>query len=156
MQKPFDIDTTYKMSELPTKLQEILMPQLYGKGIPVTSVVRPITGQEIFDLLGTKGGADQSAKTLQSIGYDGITHSGGKISGGKPHRVYIAFSPDQVVSAFDPSLQPQAVTGGTPLVGGPLTANEIRVKELFAKKLDEARFKTSLDVTPETIGTRLK
>ncbi len=33
---------------------------------------------------------------LQSIGYDGITHIGGNVSGGTKHRVWIAFNPKQI------------------------------------------------------------
>lgn len=33
---------------------------------------------------------------LKEIGYDGITHIGGAITGSKPHRVWIAFDPSQI------------------------------------------------------------
>lgn len=35
-------------------------------------------------------------QALQQIGYDGITHIGGAITGSPPHRVWIAFQPEQV------------------------------------------------------------
>ncbi len=35
----------------------------------------------------------------QWLGYDGLTHTGGKALGGKNHDVWIAFSPDQIVPA---------------------------------------------------------
>lgn len=38
---------------------------------------------------------------LKSNGYDGIKHTGGKIRGGVPHQVWIAFDPSQVKSTFD-------------------------------------------------------
>lgn len=38
---------------------------------------------------------------LERIGYDGITHEGGAITGGVSHRVWIAFRPDQVHSPWD-------------------------------------------------------
>lgn len=40
-------------------------------------------------------------QALQSIGFDGITHIGGRITGSPPHRVWIAFSPEQVYSPWD-------------------------------------------------------
>lgn len=41
-------------------------------------------------------------KFLQSQGFDGITHMGGGTTGADAHRVWIAFSPDQVIPAFKP------------------------------------------------------
>lgn len=38
---------------------------------------------------------------LQDIGYDGITHIGGALTDNPPHRVWIAFSPDQVHPYFE-------------------------------------------------------
>jgi hypothetical protein len=38
---------------------------------------------------------------LERLGYDGITHEGGSITGGVSHRVWIAFRPDQVHSPWD-------------------------------------------------------
>ena len=38
---------------------------------------------------------------LQQHGYDGITHMGGAITGTAPHRVWIAFQPEQITPAFD-------------------------------------------------------
>lgn len=38
---------------------------------------------------------------LQGMGFDGLTHEGGKISGGTRHRVYIAWDPAQVKSAHN-------------------------------------------------------
>jgi len=45
---------------------------------------------------------------LKSAGYDGITHTGGLITGGEKHRVWIAFDPHQIkavenVGTWDPS-----------------------------------------------------
>ena len=37
---------------------------------------------------------------LESLGYDGITHEGGKLTGGDSHRVWIAFRPDQIQHGF--------------------------------------------------------
>jgi len=53
-----------------------------------------VTGEKY--LLG-KDGVNQA---LQSLGYDGITHIGGARTGNAPHRVWIAFKPEQVHSPF--------------------------------------------------------
>lgn len=44
-----------------------------------------------------KGGLNSA---LERIGYDGITHEGGRITGGVSHKVWIAFRPDQVHSPW--------------------------------------------------------
>lgn len=38
---------------------------------------------------------------VQGLGYDGLTHIGGWNMGGKPHRVWIAYEPNQIKSATD-------------------------------------------------------
>ena len=59
---------------------------------------------EIADFVGNKAAANAA---LRDFGYDGITHVGGRVSGGKSHRVWIAFRPEQIKAAdnlgtFDP------------------------------------------------------
>lgn len=39
-------------------------------------------------------------KALIKMGYDGVMDVGGRITGGDPHVVYIAFSPDQILPAY--------------------------------------------------------
>lgn len=41
-------------------------------------------------------------RMLEEAGFDGVTHIGGRMSGGKAHRVWIAFHPEQVETAFAP------------------------------------------------------
>jgi hypothetical protein len=43
---------------------------------------------------------------LQQAGFDGIAHTGGGITGTEPHQVYIAFSPEQVIPAFELEAHP--------------------------------------------------
>ena len=87
IQKPFDIEAPVDPALVSwIKKQRYTHPER-----------RLANGQDVYDVLGQEG--------LKKAGYDGITHIGGKISGGKPHRVYIAFDPKQVVSPFDPQLQ---------------------------------------------------
>ena len=42
------------------------------------------------------GGKEKLNTLLKNIGYDGITHIGGRIQGSRDHRVYIAFDPSQI------------------------------------------------------------
>jgi hypothetical protein len=44
------------------------------------------------------GGKAETQKLLAELGYDGITHIGGKVMGNKDHRVWIAFKPNQIKS----------------------------------------------------------
>lgn len=39
---------------------------------------------------------DFATSVLQELGFDGITHMGGRVMGGRAHRVWIAWDPDQV------------------------------------------------------------
>jgi len=61
-----------------------------------------------YDRLVTMIGAKLAvAAALQEMGYDGITHMGGRIMGDRPHRVWIAFKPEQIKAVgnegtFDP------------------------------------------------------
>lgn len=138
IQKPFDVEGSYPASVLP-KLKEAIDKNYTLNDLPYARdltdeakrgtigdhILRRIpiskdgsvAGVNIMGALQSTLGANEISKVVQATGYDGITHIGGQLSGGKPHRVYVAFDPAQVVSAFDPSLQPQAVTGGTLLKG---------------------------------------
>ena len=92
IKKPFDIDASYSPVE--------------ADRIAQIRTDKPLSGQQIFDRLrSTFSDEDAVTDILRQAGYDGITHIGGKVSGGKPHRVWIAFDPSQVVSVFDPSIQ---------------------------------------------------
>lgn len=42
-----------------------------------------------------------TTELLQASGFDGLTHEGGQISGGKSHTVYVAFEPTQIKSTFN-------------------------------------------------------
>ena len=41
---------------------------------------------------------DDMNDVLQDLGYDGITHIGGRITGNPPHRVWISFKPEQSIN----------------------------------------------------------
>lgn len=67
-------------------------------------------GSEIYDALtefandvhvaGIDANKTRVNALLKGAGFDGITHIGGNIVGDRPHRVVIAFSPEQVHGAF--------------------------------------------------------
>ena len=51
------------------------------------------------DIVHAKGSKAAANEWLRSMGYDGITHEGGDVmGGGKHHRVWIAFEPNQIKS----------------------------------------------------------
>lgn len=107
LKKPFDIEASIPEAEarrlfeaLPDATPENVAYRLdrhrparwYGQA-PVE-----MTGEQLYHELGFNLRSDKAAinKLLQEAGYDGITHIGGTVTGGQPHRVYIAFSPDTV------------------------------------------------------------
>ena len=63
-----------------------------------------VTYKNIVSMAGSKSAANE---WLAANGYDGITHEGGQVTGGKSHRVWIAFEPNQIKAVenqgtFDP------------------------------------------------------
>jgi hypothetical protein len=70
-----------------------------------------VNADDVYDLLTRAFGGDKAAanRFLQQQGYDGIAHTGGQVSGGESHQVYIAFSPEQVIPAFSIDAALQAV-----------------------------------------------
>lgn len=60
-----------------------------------------------YDNLRKDYNKDTITELLKAAGHDGITHTGGKVTGNKEHRVWIAFEPEQIKSidnrgTFDP------------------------------------------------------
>src|SRR5690606_22180219 len=65
-----------------------------------------LTGEGVYQILSQSGDRVTKAEVnevLREAGYDGITHIGGRIIGNREHRVWIAFSRDQIRSAFGPA-----------------------------------------------------
>ncbi len=61
-----------------------------------------LSGESVYrSLVEAVGNKAEVRKILESAGYDGITHIGGKITGGQPHRVWIAFREEQVIPGFE-------------------------------------------------------
>lgn len=96
---------------------------------------------------------------LQKIGYDGLTHIGGKVTGGKDHRVWIAFEPNQIKSVqnkgtFDPASDNINLSLGTPIsehqrAADALTAQVIKRAEAGGKAV-------SSEVQRETLALMRK
>ena len=110
IQNPFDIEKIYSMEAAKDEIRRIV-----GRNIEIGSMSLrtpgKITGDDIYNFLldyavedtGVKryqiGDVKQVAQNyLRNAGYDGITHIGGKITGGVEHRVYIAFDGTQIKS----------------------------------------------------------
>jgi hypothetical protein len=103
LKRPFDIDAP-PPPDLLDMVQEIGADHyLKPDGSPDIP-----TGQELYKVLSRHfGGKDEANDWLAANGYDGITHLGGAVTGGQPHRVYIAFSPDSIY----PSVNVEALRG---------------------------------------------
>jgi len=69
-----------------------------------------IDGDTLYDLL-AEGDNDWLNGILKGMGYDGINHTGGLLSGGKLHDVLVAFNEKQIT--FTPPKAPVALGGRT-------------------------------------------
>jgi len=113
--KPFDADAQVNPKELAAKLAQLAetLPRGGHEGAGMAGLAQDIakmagewgvkptwSGAEFYRLAAHALGKEGATDMLKRLGYDGITHVGGKISGGEPHRVWIAFDPKQIVSAF--------------------------------------------------------
>jgi len=77
---------------------------------------------------------------LQDAGYDGITHMGGGMTGTEPHRVWIAFKPEQVINPFEVEAAAQMarpISGGGPAIVSPDEPGTLA--EQYAAAVIEAR-----------------
>lgn len=77
-----------------------------------------ITGRDIYKVLsktvdenGIEAKRAAANEILQQSGYDGITHIGGQTTGGTPHRVWVAFSPEQIKPPVMQSARIPALSG---------------------------------------------
>ena len=124
IEKPFDIDQIHEnWSELAEKMDDVANRLYRDKyvGIDFDRLARSestqnIDGGSLYKALSRsfesgEPGKAYANRVLQAMGYDGITHTGGlssRYGSGEPHKVWIAFEPEQIKSAtgnkgtFDP------------------------------------------------------
>jgi hypothetical protein len=102
IRNPFDIESRMAPDEVRRLLTEAGHPMAQTPQNLEGYVKSNLTGEGLYgSLLAHLGSKDAVNTFLQRAGYDGITHRGGRISGGDPHQVWIAFRPEQVVSPFE-------------------------------------------------------
>lgn len=107
IKKPFEIDKTYTVAEVENLQYQL--EEATGKDLSTlfNYETEAISGHDLYhDLVEQFGGSRFSTnKALKAAGFDGITHIGG-LNTDRQHRVWIAFDPSQVKSAwareFDP------------------------------------------------------
>lgn len=58
-----------------------------------------LDGRSLYYALTDNNSKDAVTRAMRDAGFDGITHEGGRIMGTRPHKVWIAFNPDQIKSA---------------------------------------------------------
>ena len=96
IKNPFDADKGYSIKEANEIVRKVIGETPYiDAGFDFK-----INGGDIYKRLADRIGKVEVNKRLEEIGYDGITHIGGKITGGEEHRVWIAFKDEQVTSFF--------------------------------------------------------
>lgn len=77
----------------------------FGTRDPFADITPDAPGARAFNLVAQEYGPHQAKGMLRELGYDSIKHTGGQITGGAPHQVYIAFDPSQI---YPPYLKPPA------------------------------------------------
>lgn len=126
VRNPFDADATYGAEETARILRAV------GVDRQTDLVERGTDGMNGHDLYALLARKDKRAanETLRALGYDGITHTGGGITGNDPHRVWIAFDREQIRSPWgdsrladqygtaDPAVVRTLATGGAGAVAG--------------------------------------
>lgn len=113
VRNPFDIDKEFSTEDWKKVISEAAKADprydwdyIYEKleqeeqynnidGSTVYQAVRKVNDED-GKMLGKAGAND----LLEKLGYDGITHVGGRNTGNSPHRVVIAFHPEQVYGKF--------------------------------------------------------
>lgn len=104
IKKPFDIDAQYT----PEQAKQIFDAGGIKKAEPFYNGSRSTwKGEDIIDQFVAEGSKAKIPEALRASGFDGITHVGGKITGGNKHQVYIAFSSDQVHTPWSIEVQKQ-------------------------------------------------
>lgn len=128
IKKPFEIEKLYTKEEV----SEIFSGLSKHLGKEIFDIEKDMTGDDLYTMLRNRSDLVEVNKFLQEIGFDGITHLGGQISGGQPHRVWIAFEPEQVVPVFENYFKhQQKLTKNQPPPPN-LSARDLTFKEIIA------------------------
>jgi len=98
IKKPFDMRNLHTVESLDNMFPGSLNGYL-GRRFPQGGAPTSIDPESVAMFL-TRGNVNRLPETLKKHGYDGIIHKGGKITGGKPHNVTIAFDPSQVYKPY--------------------------------------------------------
>ncbi len=131
--RPFDLDKNM--------LRPSAMRLFETAGLDETAVnaildprERSFSQETVYRTLTRALGGDKALvnRILQKHGYDGIVHTGGAVTGGDPHQVAIAFSPDQVYPSFGIDAWQQR--HGNQPAGPPLNLPELLPQILQPKK----------------------
>lgn len=90
-------DPAYRPNAIQRDYPEVIKEQegLLRKDFATRHQPDPLTGEEIWRRM-----AQQHQEAVRSLGYDGITHRGGQVTGSTPHNVAIAFDPSQVYKPY--------------------------------------------------------
>lgn len=118
VRNPFNMDSAYPVDEI-NRIQRTGLPNANY------SDVADFNGNITGDFFARKIASDANVfnSRLKSAGYDGITHTGGKVTDGVPHNVVIAFDPSQVYKPYiAKSLKDRVPNPKRPRIGGGLTA----------------------------------
>jgi ADP-Ribosyltransferase in polyvalent proteins len=105
--KPFDMDVPIPKNEV-RRLSQIADPNHNWDLAWRNATAEPggaLTGEIVYGVLAHNVGKYEATQALARAGYDGITHIGGARTGTPQHRVWIAFDPKQIHSAFTPPEQ---------------------------------------------------
>jgi hypothetical protein len=120
IKQPFDAETVLDEEEIDAILAHT--DAYFGEGaadevreaVERQSTTQNITGGDLYQMLAHRGtdereqqlGKANVNELLRELGYDGIVHTGGQITGRQAHKVYIAFSPEQVIPSFELEAHP--------------------------------------------------
>lgn len=85
------------------------------------------TGDELYRAIADLEGNSGAQEYIRGLGHDAITHTGGSIWGGVPHKVTIAFDPSQMYAPYiAPAIRPELrVPRVSPYVGGAVGYNAL-------------------------------
>jgi hypothetical protein len=111
IKRPFNVDQKFSAPEATKFIEEMIAvydaPGSVARDLEIPDMRRivdfvnsepePQSGEELYSrLIDALGGKRAVNEALELAGYDGITHIGGARTGNDPHRVWIAFKPEQV------------------------------------------------------------